>query len=39
MARWVIVGLLPHLALMVGEGASPLVRRIAAEICKEYGEG
>ena len=35
-ARWVIVGLLPQLALMVGEGASPLVRRIAAEICKEY---
>jgi DNA-binding transcriptional MerR regulator len=38
-ARWVIVGLLPQLALMVGEGASPLVRRVAAEICKEYGEG
>jgi DNA-binding transcriptional MerR regulator len=36
--KWVIVGLLPQLALMVGEGASPLVRRVAAEICREYGE-
>lgn len=35
--RFVLATLLPGLALMVDEEASPLVRRIAGEICERYG--
>ena len=34
--RWVLVSLLPGLALMVRDDAAPLVRRAAAEICEQY---
>jgi DNA-binding transcriptional MerR regulator len=35
--RWVIAPLLPGLALMVRDDASPIVRRAAAEIAERYG--
>jgi DNA-binding transcriptional MerR regulator len=38
-SRISVVPLLPQLALMIGEGASPVVQRIAAEICQKYGQG
>jgi hypothetical protein len=31
------VPLLPNLVLMIGENASPIVRRIAMEIVERYG--
>jgi DNA-binding transcriptional MerR regulator len=37
-AHLVVIPLLPHLALMVGEAASPIVRRIAQEIVSKYGQ-
>jgi hypothetical protein len=37
-SRLTIIPLLPKLSLLVGEGASPIVQRIAAEICEKYGQ-
>ena len=35
--KWVLVSLLPGMALMVREDAAPIVRRAAAEIVSRYG--
>jgi hypothetical protein len=36
-SRFVLAALLPGLALMVSDDASPLVLRVAREICESYG--
>jgi hypothetical protein len=35
--RWVLVSLLPGMALMVRDDAAPVVRRVAAEIIERFG--